>query len=138
MCKVLIIGNQRDSYEALRPLLGENREVKICNQAEGEESVLEQVRRLSPKLILLDMAEKPPGRLMETLRQAVPETPIFLLTPTYNAQVEKNAIASGVTAVFSKLDDREALKANAKAVLQEHGERVETQEPLKKRAKGSR
>lgn len=137
MCMVLIIGNDRESYEVLRPLLGENREVKICNQAEGEESVLGQVRRLGPKLILLDMSENPPARLTETLRQAVPETPIFLVTATYNAQVEKAAIASGVTAVFSKLDDREALRANARAVLQEESQRVTSREPKKRRATGS-
>jgi len=42
--------------------------------------------------------------------------PIFMLTADYDVNIEKEALAFGITAVFSKLDDLTTLIANARAV----------------------
>jgi hypothetical protein len=60
-----------------------------------------------------------PKRLAQELREAAPQTPIFLLTEKYNLAIEKTPLACGVTAVFSKLDDLEALVSNARAIARE-------------------
>jgi hypothetical protein len=42
--------------------------------------------------------------------------PIFILTADCNLREEEEALSCGIDAVFSKLDDLEALLANARAV----------------------
>jgi hypothetical protein len=40
----------------------------------------------------------------------------LILTADYNVDIEKEALALGITALFSKLDDLTALIANARVV----------------------
>ena len=55
-------------------------------------------------------------QLARRLKAIAPELPIFLLTADYQADIEKEALSSGITAVFSKVDDLATLLANARAV----------------------
>jgi DNA-binding NarL/FixJ family response regulator len=117
--RVLIVGDDLASREVLRTLFKDQGKFEICGDAGSEALALEQARSLSPNLIVVDAAKPLTNGLVRQLRKAAPKTPIFLLTAKYNVAIEKAALASGVTAVFSKLDDLETLIANARAVTQE-------------------
>jgi DNA-binding NarL/FixJ family response regulator len=55
-------------------------------------------------------------QLARELKARVPELPIFMLTADYDVDIEREALAIGITAVFSKLDDLTTLIANARVV----------------------
>jgi len=55
-------------------------------------------------------------QLAQKLKELAPDLPIFMLTADYDVNIEKEALALGITAVFSKLDDLTTLIANARAV----------------------
>ena len=57
-----------------------------------------------------------PSGLARELKAIEPKLPIFLLTADCDAETEKKALASGITAVFSKCDDLATLVDNARAV----------------------
>jgi DNA-binding NarL/FixJ family response regulator len=117
--QVLIVSDELLTRQGLRKLFEEECVFEICGEAESDAAALELTRNLSPNLIVLDAAGFPPKRLAQELREAAPETPIFLLTDKCNVSMEEAALACGVTAVFSKVDDWEALVRNARALTQE-------------------
>jgi CheY-like chemotaxis protein len=55
-------------------------------------------------------------QLARELKAREPALPIFMLTTDYDVDIEKEALALGITAVFSKLDDLTTLTANARVV----------------------
>jgi len=73
---------------------------------------------LSPNLAVVDfsMPEMNGLQLARQLKAREPALPIFMVTADYDVDSEKKALESGITAVFSKLDDVTTLVANARAV----------------------
>ncbi|HKV63266.1 MAG TPA: response regulator [Candidatus Acidoferrum sp.] len=118
MPRVLIVSDELLTRQGLRKLFEEECVFEICGEAENDVAALELTESLSPSLIVLDAVEGLPKALIQELLEMVPETPIFLLMEESSVAIEKAALASGVTAVFSKLDDLEALAANARAITQ--------------------
>jgi DNA-binding NarL/FixJ family response regulator len=116
---VLIVAADKAVREALRKLFQDSAKFEVCGEAENGTLAPERAKSLSPSLIVVDVGEPLPKLLAQQLRQAATDTPIFLLTAKYNVEVEKAALACGVTAVFSKTDDPETLIANALAVTEE-------------------
>ncbi|HEV7967208.1 MAG TPA: response regulator transcription factor [Candidatus Acidoferrales bacterium] len=89
-----------------------------CVEARNSVEAIDKAMRLGPNLAVLDfsMPEMTGLQLAQKLKAIAPELPIFMLTADYDADVEKEALSGGVTAVFSKLDDLTTLVANARAV----------------------
>jgi DNA-binding response OmpR family regulator len=54
--------------------------------------------------------------LAQEIRKVMPRLPIFMLTGDRDLHAEKDALSTGINAVFSKVEDLEALVANARAV----------------------
>jgi DNA-binding NarL/FixJ family response regulator len=71
-----------------------------------------------PNLAVLDFSTAASCglQLAQKLKSITPELPIFMLTTDYSMNIEKEALSSGISAVFSKLDDLATLVANARAV----------------------
>jgi DNA-binding NarL/FixJ family response regulator len=129
---VLIVAADKAVREALRKLFQDRAKFAVCGEVESSTLALERAKSLSPSLIVLDAGEPLPKLLAQQLRQAAPDTPIFMLTPKYNVAVEKAALACGVTAVFSRTDDPETLIANALAVTEELAATQEQKDELGK------
>lgn len=115
---VLIVIND-DSFRAvLRALFEQGGGIDFCVEARSGAEALDKTKRLLPNLVILDFStpEMNVMQLTQELREILPRLPIFMLTADCNLREEAEALSCGIDAVFSKLDDLEALLANARAV----------------------
>jgi DNA-binding NarL/FixJ family response regulator len=80
---------------------------------------IEKAQQLSPDLIILDLAMPEMNGLeaASALKYMLPAVPIFLLTVHYSRELELAALGSGISAVFSKHDDLDALVKRARLEL---------------------
>jgi CheY-like chemotaxis protein len=115
---VLIVDNDSAFRKLLRTLLEQGGDFAFCVEAESGVEAMEKAKQLLPNLVILDFAM--PGtnglQLAHNLLAIMPELPIFMLTAELSFHIEKEALASGIIAVFSKFDDLQTLLANARAV----------------------
>jgi len=115
---VLIVDDDRAFRTALRTLFEQASGFDAFVEAANGLEALEKTKQQLPNLAVVDFFM--PGmnglRLARELKTLEPSLPIFLLTADYDVQLENDALSSGVTAVFSKLDDLAPLVANARAV----------------------
>jgi CheY-like chemotaxis protein len=118
MAEVLIVDDDNAFRALLRTLFESGSGFDACVAAENALEALEKARQVSPNLAVLDlsMPEMNGLQLARELKAIAPKLPIFLLTADCDADTEKEALASGITAVFSKLDDLATLVDNAREV----------------------
>lgn len=116
-----LIVDQDDSFRTtLRALLEQDASFDVFVEAGSASEAIVRARQFVPSLAILDSSL--PGmnglQLAQELRKILHRLPIFLLTADYDLRVEKEALSCGIDAVFSKIDDLEALVANAAAVCE--------------------
>jgi putative two-component system response regulator len=118
MLAVLIVDDDHAFRTALRTLFEEGSGFDNCVEAANASEALDKTKQLSPNLAVVDfsMPEANGLQLARELKAREPALPIFMLTADYDVNIEKEALALGITAVFSKLDDLTTLIANARAV----------------------
>ena len=118
MLAVLIVDDDRAFRTLLRTLFEENSGFDNCVEAANAFEALDKSKQLTPNLAIVDfsMPEMNGLQLARQLKAREPALPIFMLTADYDVDIEKEALALGVTAVFSKLDDLATLIANARVV----------------------
>jgi DNA-binding NarL/FixJ family response regulator len=116
---ILIVDDHEAIRRQLRSLFNAHREFTICGEAVHGVDAIEKARQLSPDLIILDLAMPEMNGLeaASALKYILPAVPIFLLTVHYSRELELAAIGSGVSAVFSKHDDLDALVRRARQEL---------------------
>jgi DNA-binding NarL/FixJ family response regulator len=115
---VLIVDDDSAFRAAIRTLFESGSGFDVCVAAENGVEAIAKAKQVPPTLAVLDfsMPEMNGLQLAQELRAIAPKLLIFLLTADYDADTEKQALASGVTAVFSKRDDLTTLVDNARAV----------------------
>ena len=118
MLAVLIVDDDRAFRTVLRTLFEEGSGFDNCVEAANAFEALDKSTQLTPNLAIVDfsMPEMNGLQLARQLKAREPALPIFMLTADYDVNIEKEALAFGITAVFSKLDDLTTLIANARAV----------------------
>ena len=117
MLAVLIVDDDRAFRTLLRTLFEENSGFDNCVEAANAFEALDKSKQLTPNFIVdFSMPEMNGLQLARQLKAREPALPIFMLTADYDVNIEKEALAFGITAVFSKLDDLTTLIANARAV----------------------
>ena len=118
MRAVLIVDDNRAFRTVLRTLFEEAGGFDRCVEAANASEALDNAKQLSPNLAVVDCSipEMNGLQLVRQLKEREPALPIFILTENYNVDIEKEALALGITAVFSKLGDFTALIANARVV----------------------
>jgi DNA-binding NarL/FixJ family response regulator len=118
MPTVLIVDDDKAFREKLRTLFELGSGFEAFVEAKKGVEAQKKTKRLLPSLVILNFSlpDMSGLDLAQELKAITPELPIFMLATDYSVKVEKNALACGITAVFSKLDDLETLIANARAV----------------------
>jgi two-component system, chemotaxis family, chemotaxis protein CheY len=118
MPAVLIMDDDYAFRTVLRTRFEEGSGFDNCVGAANATEALEKTKQLSPNLAVVDFSipEMNGLQLICQRKAREPALPIFILTADYNVDIEKEALALGITAVFSKLDDLTALIANARVV----------------------
>ena len=118
MLAVLIVDDDHAFRKVLRTLFKEGSGFDNCVEAANASEALDKTKQLSPNLAVVDfsMPEMNGLQLARELKARQPALPIFILTADYNVDIEKEALACGITAVFSKHDDLTAVIANARVV----------------------
>jgi CheY-like chemotaxis protein len=118
MPTVLLVDDDNAFRTVLRTLFDHSNGFDACMEAGNGDEAIAMTKHLLPNLAVLDfsMPEMNGLQLARELKAIAPELPIFMLTAEYDADIEKEALSSGITAVFSKLDDSATLVANARAV----------------------
>ena len=104
---------------ALRAAFEHQQGFTVCGEAENGFDAIDKAKRLAPDLIVLDlrMPEMDGLEAARQLKALMPEVPLLMLTCYYSTAAEREALASGVTAVFSKPDGMQNLIWQARAVL---------------------
>jgi CheY-like chemotaxis protein len=115
---VLIVDDDHAFRAVVRALFESGSGFDACVGAGDGAEALEKAKQVSPSLAVLDfsMPEMNGLELARELKAIAPKLPIFLLTADCDADLEKEALSCGITAVFSKLDDLATLVDNARAV----------------------
>ena len=117
----VLIVDQDDSFRTtLRALLKQDTSFDVFVEAASASEAIARASHFVPILAILDSSF--PGmsglQLAQDLRKLLHHLHIFLLTADHDFRVEKEALSCGIDAVFSKIDDLEALVANAAAVCE--------------------
>ena len=116
---ILVIEDYTDSRTLLSSLL-RGKGYKVVEARDGKEG-LRQVNRVTPDLILMDLAMPEMDGLSATRqlreRQTLARTPIFAITAYATGAVRADAIAAGCAEVFLKPLDVEKLLSKIRTTL---------------------
>jgi putative two-component system response regulator len=115
---VLIVEDDHAFRTVLRTLFEKASGFDNCVEAANAFEALDKTKHLSPSLAVVDFSilKMNGSQLVRQLKAREPTLPIFILTADNDVDTEKEALAFGTTAVFSKLDDLTSLIANARVV----------------------
>jgi two-component system invasion response regulator UvrY len=118
MSTVLIVDDEDSIRKVLHTIFNHGSGFDACGEVGSGAEAIAKTKQLFPNLVVLDFSLPDMNglQLARKLKAIAPELPIFMLTSDYNADLEKEALSSGITAVFSKLDDLSTLITNARAV----------------------
>jgi DNA-binding NarL/FixJ family response regulator len=103
--------------EALRNSLQAQGDLVICGEAKSGVEAIKNAMELLPDLVILEKELSPLDGLevAEALRLIMPDVPVFLVAEENGVEVEKEALACGIDAVFEKDYDFTSLVMNARA-----------------------
>jgi DNA-binding NarL/FixJ family response regulator len=119
LASVLIVDDHPAIRRALRSAFERQPGFTVCGEAEDGFDAIGKAKNLRPDLIVLDLRMPVMDGLeaARELKRLFPQIPLMMLTCYHSSAAEKEALASGVTAVFSKPDGMQNLIWQARAVL---------------------
>jgi DNA-binding NarL/FixJ family response regulator len=117
---VLIVDHDDSFRTTLCAHLKQDASFDVFVEAASASEAIVRARHFVPILAILDSSL--PGmnglQLAQELGKILHRVSIFLLTADHDLRVEKEALSCGIDAVFSKIDELEAVVANAAAVCE--------------------
>src|SRR5258708_26808746 len=116
---MMIVGEHGAIRRGLRSALERQPGFTVWGEAEDGFDAIGKAKNLAPDLIVLDLRMPVMDGLeaARELKRLFPQIPLMMLTCYHSSAAEKAALASGVTAVFSKPDGMQNLIWRARAVL---------------------
>jgi DNA-binding NarL/FixJ family response regulator len=119
LASVLIVDDHPAIRRALRAAFERQSGFTVCGEAEDGFDAIGKAKKLAPDLIVLDLHMPVMDGLeaARELKRLFPQIPLMMLTCYHSSAAEREALASGVTAVFSKPDGMQNLIWQARAVL---------------------
>ena len=118
MLAVLVVDDDNAFRTVLRTLFEEGGGFDACLEAATASEALDKTNQFTLNLavVAFSIPDMDGFQLARQLKEREPALPIFMLTADNDVDIEKQALAFGITAVFAKLDDLTTLVANARAV----------------------
>src|SRR3982074_2314624 len=119
LASILIVDDHPAIRRALRAAFERQPGFTVCGEAEDGFDAIGKAKKLAPDLIVLDLRMPVMDGLdaARELKRLFPTIPLMMLTCYHSSAAEREALASGVTAVFSKPDGMQNLIWQARAVL---------------------
>lgn len=119
MSTVLIVDDQAVVRAAVRDLFESHSGFEVCGEAENGADAIVKARALKPDLIILDLSMPLMNGFdaARTLRQILPDVPVFLLTAHHSEATKQAALDVGIRAVFSKYQGLDPIITRARAAL---------------------
>jgi DNA-binding NarL/FixJ family response regulator len=119
LASILIVDDHPAVRRALRAAFEQQPGLTVCGEAEDGFDAIGKAKKLAPDLIVLDLRMPVMDGLeaARELKRLFPKIPLMMLTCYHSSAAEREALASGVTAVFSKPDGMQNLIWQARAVL---------------------
>lgn len=119
---ILIVDDNPVIRRTLRTCLLERGDWKICGEAGNGQEAVEKAQQLKPDLIILDLSMPVMNGLQAAreLKRISPTVQVLMFTSFKSPNLEKEAVASGCTAVIEKSDLRE-LFSNVHRLLPKAG-----------------
>src|SRR5258708_335851 len=117
--KLLIVDDSPAIRHSLRILLENRPDWEVCGEAENGRVGVEKALQLCPDLILLDLS-MPVLNGFEAARELhrlLPKVPLVMFTSFIGADIEEEALASGIAFVKSKSDGIESLCGSIQDLL---------------------
>lgn len=132
--RILIVAKDSSSRSSLCALFEADHEFVVCGDTGDAEEAIKKANRLKPGLIILDSALASINGFdtAKALSAAVPGVRLFLLVDKYTFGAEKEALLSGIDAVFAKDEALTCLIANARAACGLKGLEEQTQMPARR------
>ena len=119
MPSILIVDDHSAVRRALRTAFEHQAGFTVCGEAGNGLDAIAKAKLFAPDLIVLDlhMPQMDGLQAARALKALMPDVPLMMLTCYHSTAAEQEALASGVTAVFSKPDGMQNLIWQARAVL---------------------
>jgi DNA-binding NarL/FixJ family response regulator len=116
---ILIVDDSSSIRRMLRAVLEVRSDWRVCGEAENGREAVDQALHLCPDLIVLDLSMPVMNGIQAAreLQRLLPRVPILMFTTFSDSHTEKEALASGVAAVRSKLDGIGPLFASIQDLL---------------------
>jgi DNA-binding NarL/FixJ family response regulator len=119
LASILIVDDHPAIRRALRVAFERQPGFTVCGEAEDGFDAISKAKKLAPDLVVLDLRMPVMDGLQAAreLKRLFPQIPLMMLTCYHSSAAEQEALASGVTAVFSKPDGMQNLIWQVCAVL---------------------
>jgi DNA-binding response OmpR family regulator len=116
--RVFIACSDNSLMRRLHDAFGREGNFEVCGDAIHRAKAVDEAIELHPDLVILELGSSPQEgfRAAKVLKRARPDLPIFLITERHDMEHEKEALSSGIDAVFEKDFDFKSLIMNARAV----------------------
>jgi DNA-binding NarL/FixJ family response regulator len=116
---ILIVDDSPVIRRSLRTVLERRADWNVCDEAENGREGIEKALRFCPDLILLDLSMPVMNgfQAARELQRLLPKVPVLMFTTFNDTHIEKEALASGVTAVKSKSEGVESLVGSIQDLL---------------------
>lgn len=119
MRSVLIVDDNAVIRQALCELFTRERDFEVCAEAGDGKEAIEKAQLFHPNLIVTDLSMPVMNGLEEAraLMKLMPTVPVIVFTAFVSSTLEKEAAASGVSAVIAKSEPMTVLIATARSLL---------------------
>jgi two-component system NarL family response regulator len=117
-CRIVICDDQPGFRQLLTVVLGLEEGLEVVGEASDGVAVVDVVTRLSPDVLLLDVAmpERDGIEALPEIREAAPETSVVMLTAFGSEAVRRRALDAGAAGFIEKGLDVDELVARIREV----------------------
>ena len=116
MIRAFLVCDDRFLCDTIRDFLNSESDFQVCGESTFGLPAVQQAYELWPDVIILIALELNHFRFAHTVKQDLPDLPLFLIAKTLNFELEREALFDGVDAVFSADEDLRSITTNARAL----------------------